>query len=139
MRNLRRRHQPQSLRENAVHFSEETQKRKKKPNKWRLNRPRGPLRSLAENPGMDPAEAGRREVAKKLFPFRPQLLRRIFTAPRRTALTRSKACSGRCSSPLEKPSQNASKKLTKNTITSQRTAQFTTFLSIFGIRRRQST
>src|SRR6266436_6001397 len=120
-------------------FYEDKRKSKKKRNKWRLNRPRGPLRSLAENPGTDPAEAGRREAAKKLSPFRQQVLRRIFTVPRPTAWKRSKACWAQCSSRRAKQSPNASRKLMKNTFTFPRTARFTVFSSIFGTQGRRST
>src|SRR5436309_13015769 len=99
-------------RERNPGFSAGKKKRKKKPNKWRLNRPPGQERSLVKRE-MALAEVRRREAAKKLFPYRPQVLRRIFTARRRTAWMRSKACWGRCSSRREKPSQNASRKLTK--------------------------
>src|SRR5437870_10088157 len=108
-------------------FSADKRKRQKKRNTWRLNRPRGQERSLVKRE-MALAEVRRREAAKKLFPFRPQVLRRIFTAPRRIALTRSKVCSGRCSSHREKPSQNASRKLTRNTFTFPRTGRFMMFL-----------
>src|SRR5438046_105246 len=125
-------------RERNPGFSAGKKKRKKKPNKWRLNRPHGQERSLVKRE-MALAEVRRREAAKKLFPFRPQVLRRIFTARRRTALTRSRAYSGRCSFRREKPSRNASRKLTKNIFMSPRTARSTTFLWIFGTPGRQST
>src|SRR5438094_10571497 len=87
-------------------FSADKRKRQKKRNKWRLNRPRGQERSLVKRE-MALAEVRRREAAKKLFPFRPQVLRRIFTGPRRTALMRSRASWGRCSVRRGKPLQNA--------------------------------
>src|SRR6266571_2890248 len=112
-----------NLTEGNIEFSAEKQNsRNKTRNKWRLHRPHGQERSLVKRE-MALAEVRRREVAKKLFPFRPQVLRRMFTERRRIALTRSKAFSGRCSSHREKPSQNASKKLTKNTFTSPRTGR----------------
>src|SRR5947208_8616854 len=113
-------------------------KRQKKRNKWRLNRPRGQERSLLKRE-MALAEVRRREAAKKLFPFRPQVLRRIFTGPRRTALMRSRASWGRCLFRREKLLQNASRKLTKITFTFPRTGRFMTFSSIFGTQDRQST
>ncbi len=82
----------QSLRKNTVRFSGE----KKKRNKWRLNRPRGQSRSLAENRATGPAEAGRRKMGEKFFPVRPQVLRRIFTGPLRTASRRSRVYSAQC-------------------------------------------
>jgi len=82
-------------RERNPGFSTGKKKRKKKPNKWRLNRPHGQERSLVKRE-MALAEVRRHEAAKRLFPFRPQVLRRIFTVPRHTVLMRSKACSGRC-------------------------------------------
>src|SRR5439155_18105093 len=97
-------------------FSADKRKRQKNRNKWRLNRPRGQERSLVKRE-MALAEVRRREAAKKLSPFRRQVLRTIFTAPLRIVLTPSKACSGRCSSHREKPSRNASRKLMKNTFT----------------------
>src|SRR5438552_16263124 len=118
-------------------FSAEQEKRQKKRNKWRLNRPHGQERSLVKRE-MALAEVRRREAAKKLSPFRPQVLRRIFTGPRRIVLMRSRACWGRCLSRREKPSRNASRKLTKNTFTFLRTGRFIAFLSIFGTRGRQS-
>src|SRR5213075_1865390 len=69
--------------------------KKKRPNKWRLNRPHGQERSLVKRE-MALAEVRRREAAKKLFPFRPQLLRTIFTVPRRTALTLGRLVLPRC-------------------------------------------
>src|SRR5207249_11052427 len=89
-------------------FSADKRKRKKKPNKWRLNRPPGQERSLVKRE-MALAEVRQREAAKKLFPFRPQVLRRIFTAPHRTVWTQSRAFSGRCSSHRVKRSRNASR------------------------------
>src|SRR6266481_3090917 len=118
-------------------FSEDKKKSEKKRNKWRLHRPRGQERSLVKRE-MALAEVRRREAAKKLSPFRQQVLRRIFTGPRRTVLMRSRACWGQCLSRREKPSRNASRKLTRNTFTSLRTGPFTTFLSNFGTRGRQS-
>src|SRR5206468_7314258 len=64
--------------------------RNNKRNKWRLHRPHGQERSL-EKREMALAEVRRREAAKKLFPFRQQVLRRIFTAPRRIVWKRSRA------------------------------------------------
>src|SRR6476660_6869821 len=94
--------------------------RNKTRNKWRLQRPHGQERSLVKRE-MALAEVRRREVAKKLFPFRPQVLRRIFTGLRRIALMRSRASWGRCLFRREKPLQNASRKLTKITFTFPRT------------------
>src|ERR1700747_537291 len=74
-----------------------TEEPEKKPNKWRLNRPHGQERSLVKRE-MALAEVRRHEAAKKLSPFRPQVLRRIFTVPRRTALRRRQASSARCCS-----------------------------------------
>src|SRR6516225_4350172 len=113
-------------------------KRKKKQNKWRLNRPLGQERSLVKRE-MALAEVRQREAAKKLSPFRRQVLRKIFTAPRPIVSMPSKACLGRCCSHHEKPSRNASKKLTKNTFTFPRTGRSTTSSSISGTRGRQST
>src|SRR5437763_6537272 len=107
-------------------------------NKWRLNRPRGQERSLVKRE-MALAEVRRREAAKKLSPFRPQVLRRIFTEPRRTALMRSRASWARCLFRREKLLQNASRKLTKITFTFLRTGRFMTFSSIFGTQDRRST
>jgi len=59
------------------------------------------------------AEVRQREVAKKLFPFRQQVLRRIFTERRRTAWKRNRA--SRLNAHLRvKRSRNASRRLTKN-------------------------
>src|SRR5437764_1933872 len=117
-------------RERNPGFSAGKKKRKKKRNKWRLNRPQGQERSLVKRE-MALTEVRRREAAKKLFPYRRQVLRRIFTALLRIALTRSKASWGRCSFRREKPSRNAWRKLTKTTFTFPRTERFTTFSSIF--------
>src|SRR6266481_3054839 len=119
-------------------FSADKRRRQKKRNKWRLNRPHGQERSLVKRE-MALAEVRRREAAKKLSPFRQQVLSRIFTEPRRTALMRSRASWGRCLFRREKPLQNASRKLTKITFTFPRTGRFTTFSSIFGTQDRQST
>src|SRR6266436_406037 len=110
----------------------------KKTNRWQLHRPHGQERSLVKRE-MALAEVRRREAAKKLSPFRPQVLRRIFTGRRRTALMRSRASWGRCLFHREKPLQNASRKLTKITFTFPRTGRFTKFSSIFGMQDRQST
>src|SRR5438094_7017496 len=77
-------------RERNPGFSAGKKKKKKKSNKWRLNRPHGQERSLVKRE-MALAEVRRREAAKKLFPFRPQVLRRIFTVPRRIASRQNKA------------------------------------------------
>src|SRR5438067_13837721 len=77
-------------RERNPGFSAGKKKTKKKSYKWRLNRPHGQERSLVKRE-IALAEVRRREAAKKLFPFRPQVLRRIFTVPRRTVLRRNKA------------------------------------------------
>src|SRR4029079_4206877 len=82
-------------------------------NKWQLHRPHGQERSLVKRE-MALAEVRRREAAKKLFPFRQQVLRRLFTAPRHIAWKRSRAFSVQCSSPRVKQSRNAWRKLTKN-------------------------
>src|SRR5438552_8712209 len=119
-------------------FSADKRKRRKNRNKWRLNRPRGQERSLVKRE-MALAEVRRREAAKKLSPFRPQVLRRIFTEPRRTALMRSRASWGRCLFRREKPLQNASRKLMKSIFTFRRTGRFMMFSSIFGTQDRQST
>src|SRR5205823_12894921 len=97
-------------RERNPGFSAGKKKRKKKPNKWRLNRPHGQERSLAKRE-MALAEVWRREAAKKLFPFRTQVLRRIFTVPRHIALRQNKASWGQCCSRRGKPLPNASRKL----------------------------
>src|SRR3989475_10702625 len=119
-------------------FSADKRKRKKKRSKWQLNRPHGQERSLVKRE-MALAEVRRREAAKKLSPFRPQVLRRIFTARRRIVSMPSKASSGRCSSRHVKPSRNASRKVTKNTFTFPRTKRFTPSSSIFGTPARRST
>src|SRR5881396_46166 len=98
-------------------FSADKRKRKKKRNKWRLNRPRGQERSLVKRE-MALAEVRRREAAKKLFPFRPQVLRRIFTVPRRIASRQNRASWGQCCSRRGKPLPNASRKLMSNIFTS---------------------
>src|SRR5207244_12931811 len=90
-------------RKRNIDFSTGKRKRKKKPNKWRLNRPHGQERSLVKRE-MALAEVRRREAAKKLFPFRTQVLRRIFTAPRHIALRQNRAFSGRCCFRGGKPS-----------------------------------
>src|SRR3954463_1243707 len=98
----------------------------KKRNRWQLHRPHGQERSLVKRV-MALAEVRRREAAKKLFPYRRQVLRRIFTARLHIALTRSKAYWGRCSFRREKPSRNAWRKLTKTTFTFPRIGRSTTF------------
>src|SRR5437762_12996907 len=82
-------------RERNPGFSAGQKKRKKKPNKWRLNRPHGQERSRVKRE-MALAEVRRREAAKKLFSYRTQVLRRIFTAPSHIALRKAKAFWGRC-------------------------------------------
>src|SRR4029453_7195942 len=107
-------------------------------NKWRLHRPHGQERSLAKRE-MALAEVRQREVAKKLFPFRQQVLRRMFTERRRTAWKRNRAFSAQCSSLRVKRSRNASRRLTKNIFTFRRIGRSMTFLSNFGTRDRRST
>src|SRR5215471_17484825 len=85
----------------------------KKRNKWRLHRPLGLERGLVKRETAL-AEVRRREAAKKLFPFRQQVLRRMFTERRRTAWKRSRAFSVQCSSLRVRRSRNASRRLTKN-------------------------
>src|SRR4030095_7545682 len=99
----------------------------KKRNRWRLHRPPGQERSLVDR-AMALAEVRRREAAKKLFPFRQQVLRRMFTERRRTASKRNRAFSVRCSSLRVKRSRNASRKLTKNIFTFRRIGRSMTFL-----------
>src|SRR5436305_13358681 len=82
-------------RERNPGFSAGKKKKKKKSNKSRLNRPHGQERSLVKRE-MALAEVRRREAAKKLFPFRPQVLRRIFTLPRRIAARQTKTSHGQC-------------------------------------------
>src|SRR6266496_3332764 len=125
-------------RKRNIDFSTGKKKRKKKPNKWRLNRPHGQERSLVKRE-MALAEVRQREVAKRLFPFRTQVLRRIFTVLRRIALRRNKASSGRCCFRRGKPLPNVLKKLTSNIFTSRPTRRSTMSSSIFGIPDKQST
>src|SRR5437667_11892925 len=103
-------------RERNPGFSAGKKKRKKKPNKWRLNRPHGQERSLVKRE-MALAEVRRREAAKKLFPFRPQVLRRIFTVPRRIASRQNRASWGPCCSRRGKPLANATRKLMSKNLT----------------------
>src|SRR5437867_9835104 len=125
-------------RERNPGFSAGKKKRKKKPNKWRLNRPHGQERSLVKRE-MALAEVRRREAGKRLFPFRTQVLRRIFTAPRRIALRRNKAFSGRCCSHRGKPLANVLRKLMSNIFTSRPTRRSIVSSSIFGMPDRQLT
>ena len=124
-------HRNKPTRSNVEFSAGKKNSRNKKRNKWRLHRPHGQERSLVKRE-MALAEVRRREAAKKLFPFRQQVLRRIFTERRRTALKQSRASSVQCSSRRVKRSRNASRRLTKNIFTSRRTERFTTFWSIFG-------
>src|SRR5262249_36947036 len=122
-----------------VEFSAGKKKsRSKKRNKWRLHRPHGQERSLVKRE-MALAEVRQREVAKKLFPFRQQVLRMMFTEHRRIVWKRNRAFSVQCSYLRVKRSRSASRKLTKNIFTSPRIGPFTTFLSTFGTRDRRST
>src|SRR5512132_1503036 len=90
-----------------VEFSAEKQNnRNTTRNKWRLHRPHGQERSLVKRE-MALAEVRQREVAKKLFPFRQQVLRRIFTERRRTAWKQSRPSSVQSSSPRVKKTRNA--------------------------------
>src|SRR6266404_8041061 len=125
-------------RERNPGFSAGKKKRKKKPNKWRLNRPRGQERSLVKRE-MALAEVRRREAAKKLFPFRPQVLRRIFTARRRIAPRRNKAFSGRCCSHRGKPLANVLRKLMSNIFMSLLIRRSTLCSSTFGMPGRRLT
>src|SRR5438045_9672342 len=77
-------------RERNPGFSAGKKKKKKKSNKWRLNRPHGQERSLVKRE-MALTEVRRREAAKKSFPFRSQVLRRILSVPRRIAARQNKA------------------------------------------------
>src|SRR6185503_11029458 len=110
----------------------------KKRNKWRLHRPLGQERSLVKRE-MALAEVRRREAAKKLSPFRQQVLRRMFTERRRIAWKRNRAFSGQCSFLRVKQSRSASRRLTKNIFTSRRIGRSTRCLSNFGTRGRRST
>src|SRR5260370_30813560 len=56
----------------------------KKTNRWQLHRPHGQERSLVKRE-MALAEVRQREVAKKLSPFRQQVLSRMLTERRRIA------------------------------------------------------
>src|SRR5437899_5263607 len=103
-------------RRNVEFFAEKQNNRNTTRNKWRLNRPHGQERSLVKRE-MALAEVRRREVAKRLFPFRPQVLRRIFTARRRIAPRRNKAFSGQCCSRRGKPLANVSRKSMRNIFT----------------------
>src|SRR6266705_5813743 len=96
-------------RRNDEFFAEEQNSRNTTRNKWRLHRPHGQERSLVKRE-MALAEVRQREVAKRLFPFRTQVLRRIFTVLRRIALRRNKASSGRCCFRRGKPLPNVLKK-----------------------------
>src|SRR5262245_61838775 len=125
-------------RKQSTDFFERRKKRKKKPNKWRLNRPLGQERSLAKRE-MALAGARRREAAKRLFPFRPQVLRRIFTAPRRIASMRNKAFLAQCCSRHGKPSPNVLRKLTSNTSISLLIRRSTVSWLSFGMPVRQLT
>src|SRR5947208_5874604 len=124
-------------RERNPGFSAGKKKRKKKPNKWRLNRPHGQERSLVKRE-MALAEVRRREVAKRLFPFRPQVLRRIFTARHRIAPRRNKAFSGQCCSHRGKPLGNVSRKSMRNIFTFRPTRRSIVSSLIFGMRDRRS-
>src|SRR5204863_10050065 len=97
-----------NLTKSNVEFSAGKKNRQnKKRNKWRLHRPPGQERSLVKRE-MAPAEVRRREAAKKLFPFRQQVLRRMFTGRRRTASKRNRVFSVQCSFLRVKRSRNAS-------------------------------
>src|SRR5437870_10544932 len=119
-------------------FSADKRKRQKKRNKWRLNRPHGQERSLVKRE-MALAEVRRREAAKRLFPFRTQVLRRIFTAPRHIVLRQNKVFSGRCFFRRGKPLPNVSRKLMNNIFTCRPTRRSMVFSSIFGMPGRQLT
>src|SRR5262249_20212009 len=110
----------------------------KKRNRWRLHRPPGLETSLVDR-AMVLAEVRRCEAAKKLSPFRQQVLRRMFTERRRIAWKRNRAFSVQCLSLRVKRSRNASRRLTKNIFTYLRIGRSTTFLSIFGTGDRRST
>src|SRR5207248_3227314 len=118
-------------------FSAEKKKREKTQNKWRLNRPPGQERSLAKRE-MALAEVRQRELAKKLFPFRPQVLRRIFTAHRRIAWTRNRACSDQCGSRPARQSRHASRRVMSSTFTCRRTGRSTIFSQLSGMHGKQS-
>jgi large subunit ribosomal protein L9 len=124
--------------------TDEPEKRKKpgffrrKPNKWRLNRPHGQERSLVKRE-MALAEVRRHEAAKRLFPFRQQVLRRIFTVPRRIASKQNKAFWGQCCSRRGKPLPNVSRRLMSNIFTSPPIRRSIVSSSIFGMPVRRST
>src|SRR6266545_7900676 len=124
-------------RRNVEFFAEKQNSRNTTRNKWRLHRPHGQERSL-EKREMALAEVRRREAAKKLFPFRQQVLRRMFTERRRIAWKQSRASLVQCSFPRAKRSRNASRKLTKNISTSLRIGRSMRCLSNFGTRDRRS-
>src|SRR6266550_3810684 len=78
-------------------------------------------------------DTGEHEITKKLFPFRPQVLRRIFTVPRRIASRQNRASWGQCCSRRGKPLPNASRKLMSNIFTSLLIRRSTLCSSIFGM------
>ena len=72
--------QPRNLRKNIVDFS----RSEKKPNKCRVLKALS-LGNLVRQRVMALAEVRRSKTAEEFFPIRQQVLRRIFTVPRRTA------------------------------------------------------
>src|SRR6266513_995043 len=123
---------PRSLKKSIDHFSGD----EKKPNKCRVLKALS-LRNLVRQRITALAEVRRRKTAEEFFAIRQQVLRRIFTARRRTAPKRSKAYSARCSSHRVTRSGNASKKLTRNIFISRRTKPFTPCWWNFGMRGRR--
>src|SRR5438034_11767616 len=83
-------------RRNVEFSAEKPNSRNTTRNKWRLHRPHGQERSV-EKREMALPEVRQREVASKLFPFRPEILRRRFTEVRRISWKRNRALSVQCS------------------------------------------
>src|SRR5262245_64969618 len=108
---------PKNLR-NVEFSAEKKNNQNKKRNRWRLHRPRGQERSLVKRE-MALAEVRRHEAAKRLSPFRKQVLRKIFTARLPTASRRNKASWGQCYSRHGRTLPNVSEKLMSNIFTSR--------------------
>ena len=89
------------------------------------SQPEKPRKTAGNGAGRGSAGPKRRQ---SVFAIRQQVLRRIFTARRRTAWKQSRASSARCSSHRATPSRNASRKLTRNIFMSRRTKPIYTVL-----------
>jgi len=84
-------------------------------------------------------EAQRHDATEKLLTHGQQVFHKILVVRCHIPSKRSRASSARCLSHHARSSRNASRRLTRNTSTSQRTRQFTPCSSSYGMPGKQLT